>query len=171
MGYVPGFQYDIFLSYASDDLDDKLRALFADLGLALRRELGKEFSKEHDIFLDKDELNHSPIAWKEKLRRSADSAAILVPILSPAYATSDYCAKEFEWFGEKPPLDWPAGDQSVYRICPVSWRPINKDLVDQLASDYPPGSGEQNPVRRRSRAEAGQRSAHDEEITRHSLLR
>jgi hypothetical protein len=51
MGYVPGFQYDIFVSYASDDLDDKLRALFADLAPALRRELGKEFSYKSGIFL------------------------------------------------------------------------------------------------------------------------
>ena len=138
MGYVPGFEYDIFLSYASDDLDDKLKALFADLKLALRRELGKDFSNERGIFLDKDELNHSPIAWKEKLKQSAGSAAILVPILSPAYATSEYCAKEFEWFCENPapkPLTWPAGNQTVYRICPVSWRPIDQDLLAQLASD------------------------------------
>jgi len=77
MRYVPGFEYDIFLSYASDDLDDKLKALFADLRLALQRELGKDFSNERGIFLDKDELNHSPMAWKEKLKQSAGSAAPL----------------------------------------------------------------------------------------------
>jgi len=134
-GYVPGFRYDIFLSYASDDIDDKLGALFTDLRLALRRELGKDFSKENGIFLDKDELNNTPTAWREKLKQSAESAAILVPILSPAYATSDYCAKEFEWFCDNPPLDWPAGNQTVYRICPVSWRPIAADLLSQLAYD------------------------------------
>jgi hypothetical protein len=138
VAYVPGFEYDIFLSYASDDLDDKLKALYAELKLALRRELGKDFSNERGIFLDKDELNHSPIAWKEKLRQSAGSAAILVPILSPNYATSDYCAKEFEWFCENlpsKPLTWAAGNQTVYRICPVSWRNIHSDLLAQLASD------------------------------------
>src|ERR1700761_5248491 len=106
MGYVPGFEYDIFLSYASDDLDDKLRSFFAELKLALRRELGKDFSNERGIFLDKDELNHSPTAWKEKLKNSASSAAILMPILSPAYATSEYCAQELEWFCEEARLDW-----------------------------------------------------------------
>jgi hypothetical protein len=148
VGYVPGFEYDIFLSYASDDVDDKLKALFADLKLALRRELGKDFSNERGIFLDKDELNHSPIAWKEKLKQSAGSAAILVPILSPAYATSEYCGKEFEWFCENPapkPPVWPAGNQTVYRICPVSWRPIDHDLLAQLASDIRRAQEDRSP--------------------------
>jgi hypothetical protein len=56
MAYVPGFEYDIFLSYASDDLDDKLRTFFNDLRISLRRDLGKEFSDEHGIFLDRNEL-------------------------------------------------------------------------------------------------------------------
>ena len=103
MAYVPGFEYDIFLSYASDDLDDNLKTFFNDLRVALRRQLGKDFSDEHGIFLDRSELNQSPIAWKEKLKKSAGSAAILVPILSPTYATSEFCGKEWEWFRENSP--------------------------------------------------------------------
>src|SRR5437763_1804574 len=57
MAYVPGFEYDIFLSYASDDLDDNLKTFFNDLRIALRRQLGKDFSDEHSIFLDRNELN------------------------------------------------------------------------------------------------------------------
>jgi hypothetical protein len=133
MAYVPGFEYDIFLSYASDDLDDKLKTFFHDLRIGLRRELGKEFSDEHGIFLDRNELNQSPIAWKEKLKKSAGSAAILVPILSPTYATSEFCGKEWEWFSENPPLGWIAGDQTVYRVCPVAWREIEPELLQQVA--------------------------------------
>ena len=146
--YVPGFEYDIFLSYAGDDLDDKLRALFTDLKLALRRELGKDFSPDRGVFLDQAELNETPIAWKEKLKQSAGSAAILVPILSPTYATSEYCAKEFEWFCENSAaksLTWPAGNQTIYRICPVSWHPIYHDLLAQLASDIRRAQEDRNP--------------------------
>jgi hypothetical protein len=135
MAYVPGFTYDIFLSYASDNLEEKLGAFVADLRRLLRVELGGDFSGEHGIFFDKKELNLAPTAWKEKLRMSAASAAILVPILSPSYATSDFCAKELEWFQDNPPLNWPAGDQTVYRICPMSWYPIEPGLRDQVASD------------------------------------
>jgi hypothetical protein len=133
MAYVPGFTHDIFLSYASDNLDEKLGAFVADLRRLLRVELGKDFSDEHGIFFDKKELNLAPTAWKEKLRTSA--AAILVPVLSPSYATSDFCAKEWEWFQDDPPLNWPAGDQAVYRICPIAWYPIERDLLNQVASD------------------------------------
>ncbi len=136
MAYVPGFAYDVFLSYASDNLDEKLGAFVADLRRILRVELGRDFSDEHGIFFDKKELNLAPTAWKEKLRTSAASAAILVPILSPSYATSDFCAKEWEWFQDDPqPLEWPAGDQKVYRICPISWHPIEPGLLNQVASD------------------------------------
>src|SRR5215831_483203 len=135
MAYVPGFSYDIFLSYASDNLDEKLSTFVANLRRLLRVELGRDFSDEHGIFFDKKELNLAPTAWKEKLRTSAASTAILVPILSPSYATSDFCAKELEWFQDNPPLDWPAVNQTIYRICPVSWYAIEPELLNQVASD------------------------------------
>src|SRR5689334_4294228 len=119
MAYVPGFEYDLFLSYASDDFDDKLQGLVRDLRVYLRRELGKDLSEERGIFLDRNELDRTPIEWKKKLQNSAGSAAILVPVVTPAYATSEYCAKEWEWFREDPPLSWRAGTEMVYRICPV----------------------------------------------------
>ncbi len=96
MAYVPGFEYDLFLSYASDDFDERLAGLIQELRLYLRRELGKDFSQDRGIFLDRNELNYTPVAWKQRLAEGARSAAILVPIVSPAYATSDYCAKEWE---------------------------------------------------------------------------
>jgi hypothetical protein len=133
--FVPGFTYDVFLSYASDNLDEKLTAFVTDLRRLLRVELGKDFSDQHGVFFDQKELNLAPTAWKEKLRKSAASAAILVPILSPSYATSDFCAKELEWFQDNPPLNWTAGDQTVYRVCPISWHPIEPELLNQVASD------------------------------------
>ena len=126
MAYVPGFTYDIFLSYASDNLDEKRGTFVADLRRLLRVELGQDFSDEHGIFFDKKELNLAPTAWKETLQTSAASAAILVPVLSPSYATSEFCAKEWEWFQNDPPLNSRSGDQEVYRICPLSWYPSNR---------------------------------------------
>lgn len=135
MAYVPGFEYDLFLSYASDDFDERLAGLVRDLQVYLRRELGKDFSQDRGIFLDRNELNYTPVAWKQRLAEGARSAAILVPIVSPGYATSDYCAKEWEWFAEHPPLLWPTGTETVYRICPVRWRALDQDLLEQLAPE------------------------------------
>jgi hypothetical protein len=133
MAYVPGFEYDLFISYASDDLDDRLKGLVQDLRVYLRRELGKEFDVDRGIFLDRDELNVTPVQWKNKLRDSAQSAAILVPILTPSWASSLYCAKEWEWFLEDSPLNWPAGTETVFRVCPVRWRELDSDVLQQIA--------------------------------------
>ena len=77
MAYVPGFEYDLFLSYATDDFDDKLAGLVGDVRVFPRRELGKEFSEKNGIFLDRDQLNRTPTQWKQTLQHSAGSAPIL----------------------------------------------------------------------------------------------
>jgi hypothetical protein len=135
MPYVPGFEYDLFLSYASDDFDGKLEGFVRDLRVFLRRELGKDFSQERGIFLDRQELNRTPTEWKLNLQTSAGAAAMLVPVLTPSYVTSEYCAKEWEWFRENPPLNWTAGAASVYRVCPVRWREVDADLLRQLSPE------------------------------------
>jgi TIR domain len=134
MAYVPGFEYDLFISYASDDYDGRLAQFVQELQIYLRRTLGKDFS-EHSIFFDRQELNLTPVQWKRKLQDSAKSAAVLIPILSPSYATSDYCAKEWEWFCDEHPLNWPAGPETVFRVCPVRWREIDPDLMQQVAPE------------------------------------
>jgi hypothetical protein len=134
MAYVPGFEYDVFISYASDDFDDKLDNFVQDLRIYLTRALGKDFS-EHGIFLDRQELNIAPAQWKQKLRQSVKSAAMLVPILTPSYANSDYCAKEWEWFYEERPLSWKAKTETVFRVCPVHWRSIDAELLKQVSPE------------------------------------
>ena len=131
MAYVPGFEYDVFISYASDDYDATLERLVQDLRVYLRRELGKDFP-ERGIFLDRQELNLTPAQWKQKLRDSASSAAILVPILTPSWVSSDYCAKEWEWFVDVHSPVWKAGTETVYRVCPVRWRAIDPEMLQQV---------------------------------------
>src|SRR3954447_7988870 len=135
MAYVPGFEYDIFLSYASDDLDDNLKTFFNDLRVALRRQLGKDFSDEHGIFLDRSELNQSPIAWKESSRNPRVQRRFLFPYFHPRMQPPSFCGKEWEWFRDNPPLEWIAGNQTVYRVCPVAWREIEPELREQVAPD------------------------------------
>jgi len=134
MTYVPGFEYDLFISYASDDMEDTLEAFVRDVRVYLKRQLGKEFS-ERSVFFGRQELNITPVQWKKKLQESAKSAAILIPILTPGYATSEYCAKEWGWFRENPPLDWNAGTEIVFRVCPVRWGAIDDDLLKQLPQE------------------------------------
>ncbi|HEV3037284.1 MAG TPA: toll/interleukin-1 receptor domain-containing protein [Candidatus Angelobacter sp.] len=133
MAYVPGFQHDLFVSYGSEDYDAQMGRFVADLRVYLARELGKLFKGE-SVFFDRQNLNHTPTEWKTKLEESAGSAAILVPFLSASYATSEYCAKELEWFCENHdrPLNWPAGTEKVYRICPLRWRATDEQVAPEV---------------------------------------
>ena len=134
MAYVPGFQYDLFISYASNDDDGRLTQFVNDIRVFLNRELGKLFT-EQCVFFDRQDLNRSPLEWKKKLERSAGAAALLVPFLSPSYASSDYCAKEWEWFCKEHPLRWPAGTEEVFRVCPIRWRALDQETLDQIAPE------------------------------------
>src|SRR5579862_8371344 len=99
MPYVPGFQHDVFISYASDNYDPQMAQFVAELRSYLRQELGKQITEE-SVFFDQQDLNRTPTAWKEHLKRSAGSTAILIPLLSQSYAESEYCWKELESFSE-----------------------------------------------------------------------
>jgi hypothetical protein len=136
MSYAPGFRYDLFISYASDDYDERMALFFRELRVYVARELGKLFT-EDSVFHDRQDLNRTPVEWKRTLEQSVESTAILVPFLSPSYATSDYCAKELEWFSEDrdQPLRWKAGSEEVYRICPLLWRALDDVTVQQLAPE------------------------------------
>lgn len=134
MAYVPGFQYDVFVSYASSDDNGRLSQYIDDIRDYLSAELGKLFTKE-SVFFDRQDLNRTPTEWKRNLERSAGSAALLLPLLSPSYATSDYCAKEWEWFCQGYPLRWPAGTTEVFRVCPVEWRTLDEETLGQLAPE------------------------------------
>ena len=81
MAYVPGFQYDLFISYASEDFDSHMDQFVSELRAFLMKELGKLFKGEC-VFFDRENLNRTPTQWKATLEESARSAAILVPFLS-----------------------------------------------------------------------------------------
>lgn len=134
MAYVPGFQYDVFVSYASNDDDGRLGQFVNDVRAYLTSELGKLFT-ERSVFFDRQDLQRTPLEWKEKLEQSAGSAALLIPFLSPSFASSDYCAKEWEWFCEGHPLRWLAGTEEVFRVCPVSWRALDEEMLRQIAPE------------------------------------
>ncbi|HEX7423306.1 MAG TPA: toll/interleukin-1 receptor domain-containing protein, partial [Terriglobales bacterium] len=144
MAYVPGFQYDLFVSYACNDDDGRLAQFVNNLRVYLAGELGKLFT-ERSVFFDRQDLNRTPLEWKKKLEQSAESAAILVPFLSPRYVDSDYCAKELEWFLEEPPLRWPAGTEEVYRVCPVLWRAFDAEMMSQIAPEIRSAQEQRSP--------------------------
>ncbi len=132
MAYVPGFSYDVFVSFASEDLDERMAKLIDDLRRYLKRELGKLFADD-SIFFDRRSLNQRPVNWPDALKEAARSTAILLPFLSPCYATSSWCADELRSFSSSGhPLEWKSQDQSLYRILPVLWRNLDTVTFGQL---------------------------------------
>jgi len=87
-----GYQYDLFLSYSSRDAA-WVRQFHDDLITDVNR------FADHDIFPFLDQTRLQPgFVWDDKLLAAANNSAILLPILSPRFLSSDYCQKEINAF-------------------------------------------------------------------------
>ncbi len=100
MGYVPGFNNDIFISYASvdnepDAQDVRWVSRFrSDLETALRRRLGKDVA----FFFDQIAL-HAYHDLDELLKNARDSA-IFLAVFSPSYVEREWTRDELTAFHE-----------------------------------------------------------------------
>lgn len=102
MSYVPGFRYDLFVSYASEDnVDGWVEKFTSHLTGELARLLGRPFS-DKTVFLDKSRLRVGQ-AYPGELDQAARDSAYIVAMLSPSYATSDWCARELNVFQTRLP--------------------------------------------------------------------
>jgi hypothetical protein len=99
MPYVPGFRYDLFVSYASEDnVDGWVEKFQTHLTGELARLLGRPFS-EKSVFFDKLRLQVGQ-AYPNELDNAARQSALLVALVSPSYAASDWCFRERQKFKE-----------------------------------------------------------------------
>src|ERR1019366_7565601 len=127
MPYVPGFDYDLFLSYASGDNDQGAVEEFAGtLEKHISDNLVNCFSPQEKVrvYFDRERLaSQTAVNWEDHLKEAASSSALLVPLLSPNYLSSTYCGKERDWF---------ATQSHVGNGCPFAvagWRPIGQNPV------------------------------------------
>lgn len=95
MAFVPGFEHDLFISYAHGD-DREWINLFVDrLRTALNRLLPGA-----DVWIDKDDLRSSR-DFEKDIPASLESSAVLISLVSPTYITRPYCVRqECRRFGE-----------------------------------------------------------------------
>ena len=148
MSYVPGFRYDLFVSYASEDnVDGWVEKLQTQLTGELTRLLGRPFS-ERTVFFDKLRLNVGQ-AYPEELDNAARDGALLVALLSPNYGTSEWCGRERRVFQQR----LPRGASFVDCLAAVRVRPAgalprvledaqHKDFViPEFHEPWPAGSG------------------------------
>jgi hypothetical protein len=93
MAYVPGFNTDVFLSYAHGDDPIWIRAFEQALAKAVRERLG------HDIRVWQDtkqlRVGHD---WQNEISTAIATTAAFLVVLSPSYRTSDWCSRELTRF-------------------------------------------------------------------------
>jgi hypothetical protein len=92
MPYVPGFEYDLFLSYASgDNYDGAVEEFVGLIEKNISDDLVNCFSPQEKfrIYFDRERLaGKTAVNWEDNLQAAASSSALLVPLLSPNYLSS-----------------------------------------------------------------------------------
>jgi hypothetical protein len=95
MAFVPGFDHDVFISYAHGD-DREWINLFQD---RLRTSLNRLLPGA-DVWIDKDDLRKSR-DFEKDIPASLESSAVLISLVSPIYVTRPYCVHhECRRFGQ-----------------------------------------------------------------------
>jgi hypothetical protein len=89
MAYVPGFQHDVFISYAHGD-DREWIAGFVQL---LQRTLDRRLGTRIDIWMDEDD-NRKSRDFSKEIPASVRSSAVFLLLPSPTYIRSAYCVNE-----------------------------------------------------------------------------
>ena len=152
MPYVPGFDYDLFISYATHDNDGDAVVEFVE---TLEKHLSDNLvnfaspKEKVKVYFDRNRLaKKTSVNWLQELEAAASSCALLVPLLSPNYLSSEYCTKERGWFCS----------QTHARDAPlavIGWRKIvGTHLPPELENPerHPPGDAwlaDRSPAERR----------------------
>jgi len=105
MAYIPGYDYDIFISYAH--LDNEMlpgqeqgwiETFYKSLNLKLAQRVGKADAVK--IWWDSKRLDGSKL-FDQSIQDGVQNSAIMISLISPSYLKSDYCIQEYELFYKK----------------------------------------------------------------------
>ena len=134
MPYVPGFSYDLFISYSSqDNVDGWIEKFQAQLTGEVACLLGRPFS-DKTVFLDKIRLEVGQ-AYPTILDAAARESAVLVVLISPTYVTSSWCSRERDAFQQQlVPGAAYSECLAVCRIRPTG--PLPQNLANAQHADF-----------------------------------
>jgi hypothetical protein len=88
MAFVPGFEHDVFISYAHGDDRDWINRFLDRLKPALSRLLPGA-----DVWVDTDDLRKSR-NFEQDIPASLGMSAVLISLVSPIYITRPYCVQQ-----------------------------------------------------------------------------
>jgi hypothetical protein len=94
-GLTPG-EFDLFVSYARQDDHDGWVAAFVD---AIRAEHARFTNVPLRIFFDREAIRTMD-DWEHRILTGLRSAKVMLAVLSPSYAASDFCRREWETYLE-----------------------------------------------------------------------
>lgn len=145
MTFVPGYEYDVFISYGHFDDAPPSKDWICDLTTNVEGKLKQICSADVTVWRDPrlmagDRLNTT-------IRQAIERSAVFVSILTPGFAEKPWSAKEAEWFMEAVERDNIKLDAKS-RIIPVEKYPMDDaSIPGALQSDtlrqrfYDPGAG------------------------------
>jgi hypothetical protein len=87
--FVPGFQHDLFISYAHEDDKRWIQAFEDELHDEVSRRLGMSIS----VWQDTGRLRAGE-NWQAAIQEGIETTAAFVAIVSPRYQNSQWCARE-----------------------------------------------------------------------------
>jgi len=93
MAYVPGFKFDVFISYSHAD-EREWVAVFEQ---NLRESLGRELGVKVAVWQDVKEIRLAE-DWQGEIEDGIRNSAAFLTIVSPSYRTSRWCTRERSYF-------------------------------------------------------------------------
>jgi len=122
-GYVPGLEWDVFVSYAHvSDQPDRWVSRFRD---ELKRAVSAALDHEARIWFDAGCLTGGD-EIKGKIQADLRRTAVMVPVVSPGYLRSEFCTiHELEWYFS----------QGAGQVVPVLKIPLEEGQVLPLPPD------------------------------------
>jgi hypothetical protein len=101
--YVPGFEHDIFVSYAHvDNLSSERGPGWVDeFHEALRNKLATRVGRIGRLRIWRDPSLDGSQVFGEALKNRIESCAVFLALTSKGYLESDYCLQELRWFHQK----------------------------------------------------------------------
>jgi TIR domain len=98
--YVPGYEDDVFISYArvnNDDYDNWVDSFNQKFAPLLQNAL---LGRTPKIWRDISNIRRGE-AWSPLIRAGAERAAVLIALLSRAYLSREWCRKEIDYFANR----------------------------------------------------------------------
>ena len=136
MAYVPGFKYDVFISYAHPSNQvarGHVNGWVTELRDELKRRLSSEMAPSPMVYMDDSSLRKAG-AYPEDLESAISSSALLLTINCEPYFSSEWCTFELELFRRRFGLD-PRTSDSGRRIVEVYKSLFSDGRVPKIQTD------------------------------------